>query len=530
MPLNSLPRAAVFRYPDPAAPAPAGRARWNNELPLTAPRNSLRGLARTAALLLLLAPLASCSSHAPAIRTPALAASMPAALQGPLKVTFTAPLVGSITTRMTARPSASGFIASTRSGIAWEFVGGVEGLLGRVFLPKLFPDGVILTWSSALPTGDSPATGHIGAGKFRSAAVTTRLTSFDSDIEILTPDGRRIATMRIEREDADAPPPSDYPALADRIATAFKAGVYDRSVASSFQAGRYLAQVRSSARIARDDVEFIFGSAIAGRNVKSSLPLVLRNAEMQAPGALAARGDLPTISVSFDPVTSIASLRFDAFLGAADVDAAFEEALAFDPAGLFIDLRNCPGVTLASLRVLSWVCDQPVDAGVFFGQRQRAAALKSGRTAFAEHAIDSASSIATIEAALDANGAARIRVQPVARAFHGPVAVRISSRTTTSAEPLADILKRTGRARIFGESTAGRPYLSRPLDIGQGWVLWLATCDYRGPAGERISAKGVRPDVEAARTQSRSAAIAWLGTQTRQELEPESTSASATPD
>src|SRR3954471_4947365 len=79
--------------------------------------------------------------HAERAERPVAAANAPA---GPYIATFSAPLIGEISCHMTAAPTPDGFVATTRRGVAWDFIGGIESLLGPVFLPKLFPDGVIL--------------------------------------------------------------------------------------------------------------------------------------------------------------------------------------------------------------------------------------------------------------------------------------------------------------------------------------------------------------------------------------------------
>jgi hypothetical protein len=277
-------------------------------------------------------------------------------------------------------------------------------------------------------------------------------------------------------------------------------------------------------------VEFAFAAIVAGRSqIRFSLPLVFKSADL-ASRALAAdwsRDDLATISVTFDEQTRIATVRADAFLDASDVDKAFQRALGYQPAGLLLDLHTCPGVTLASLRALAWVIDSELDAGTYFGPNLREPILRGEISGAATMSLDSPESLRAIEAHLDSGNAAHILVSPVITAdaehgpFRGPVAVLISKRTTTSAEPLAFLLRASGRARLFGEKTAGRPLLSRPADIGQGWVIWLAAADYRGPGGERLTGAGVKPDENLSKTAARNAAKAWLAERGRQSPRPD---------
>jgi hypothetical protein len=482
-------------------------------------RRKLASLVCLAALAAAVAlPLHSCGvgarSSIPAeagLPMPAAESRAVTALDGQYRVTFTAPLVGTISTRMVATTHGNAVTAQTRRGVAWDFIGGIEGVLGQVFIPKLFPSGVILTWNTPLPSEGEVAEGTIGAGKYKDASVLTRMTDPRGDIELISKDGRKIAVMRLEPE-AGSSTMADYKAMARNIERAVGERIYDKYQADSGAVRSYLRQVRRNAGMAKDDVEFIFGAAIAGRNIKFSLPLVMKDADLNSNPLTQgwSESDLATTEVKFDENTRIAEIRFDAFLGAEDVDKAFQQALKHDPIGIFIDVRNCPGVTLASLRVISWIATAPVDAGIFFGQKHRDQVIR-GRTAdIPVLTLDSAASVAEIEKSLDAQGAGRVMIHPIADPFTGPVAVRISKKTTTSAEPMVHILKQTGRAGIFGNKTAGRPYLSRPIDISQGWVLWLATCDYRDAAGRKID-KGIEPDAAIpSKNQARLTAIKWL--------------------
>lgn len=438
-------------------------------------------------------------------------------LAGDYIATIKAPLVGEVSSRVTVTPFKGGFTALTRPNIAWSMIGGIEGLFGPMFVKSLFPDGVILVWVSGLPENGRAGEGFIGPGEARRLQVRTRMTSPEDPVEIISPDGRRLATVTLRRPGPQEPA-SDYPALAAGVERAIKSRLYDGQLARSGSVRSYLRHLMSNARYAHDDVEFIFGAVMAARaHVNFALPLVFRAMDPDWKTQLA---DLSTITTEFDPVSGVATFRADAFLSAPEVDEMFEGILVHHPRGIVIDLTNCPGVTLASLRVASWVIDHPVDAGVFFGPGARDA-VKAGRTEALESlTLNSPDSVEAIENTLDNAGAARITVHPAEHAFHGPVAILTSKHTTTSAEPLVWTLKAAEHAdapwsslRIFGQATAGRPTLSRPAEVGSGWVVWVPALDYLPPAllaGES-TAPGCRPDHEpSARESTRRAALDWL--------------------
>jgi hypothetical protein len=65
-------------------------------------------------------------------------------------------------------------------------------------------------------------------------------------------------------------PSPTIPRLAARVDAAFRERIFDRDLLSTSGVRAYLSQLASSAKIARDDIEFIFGAVIAARNNVSS--------------------------------------------------------------------------------------------------------------------------------------------------------------------------------------------------------------------------------------------------------------------
>ena len=103
-------------------------------------------------------------------------------LKGVYKATVRAPFVGPISARFTAEPTEGGFVANSRPGVAWDMIGGVRGLLGQVFVPFLFPGGIILKWQSQSPEHGKPGDGWIQVGGIKSAGAKTRMTDPNSPI------------------------------------------------------------------------------------------------------------------------------------------------------------------------------------------------------------------------------------------------------------------------------------------------------------------------------------------------------------
>src|ERR1044071_4723754 len=116
-----------------------------------------------ALVLLASAWLAGCVS-APVKLEGKPSGSLSLPLRGVYKATVRAPFIGPVSARLSAAPSEHGFVANSRPGVAWDMIGGLEGILGPVLAPYLFPGGVILTWRSGLPGEGNPGEGFIGVG------------------------------------------------------------------------------------------------------------------------------------------------------------------------------------------------------------------------------------------------------------------------------------------------------------------------------------------------------------------------------
>jgi carboxyl-terminal processing protease len=58
----------------------------------------------------------------------------------------------------------------------------------------------------------------------------------------------------------------------------------------------------------------------------------------------------------------------------------------------------------------------------------------------------------------------------------------------------AAALQSIGRARVFGDTTAGQALPATTQQLPSGDVLLLAIADIRGPHGERLEGRGVVPN------------------------------------
>jgi carboxyl-terminal processing protease len=85
------------------------------------------------------------------------------------------------------------------------------------------------------------------------------------------------------------------------------------------------------------------------------------------------------------------------------------------------------------------------------------------------------------------------RAEPVAP-FAGPVAILVDLLSVSTSEIFAGGMQEIGRARVFGENSAGQALPATLLRLPNGDVLMHVVADFTMPGGMRIEGRGIRPD------------------------------------
>jgi carboxyl-terminal processing protease len=78
--------------------------------------------------------------------------------------------------------------------------------------------------------------------------------------------------------------------------------------------------------------------------------------------------------------------------------------------------------------------------------------------------------------------------------FKGPVAILVDAMTASTSEIFATGMQRIGRARVFGERSAGAALPALMHALPSEDVFVHAVADFTDPAGSRIEGAGVIPD------------------------------------
>lgn len=184
-------------------------------------------------------------------------------------------------------------------------------------------------------------------------------------------------------------------------------------------------------------------------------------------------------------------IAFNAFMDPMNLLPAYEAAVkdCLDCAGLIIDVRgNGGGMPPVAMGMAGWLTNE---TDHYFGTM---------------HTRDTE---------------LRFVVNPRPEPFNGPVAVLIDALSASASEIFAGGLRDMGRARLFGERTAGAVLPAHFKELPNGDFFYYPIADYYSANGERLEGIGVAPDVPAPHTRpsllqgkdnALEAALLWLKT------------------
>ena len=217
-----------------------------------------------------------------------------------------------------------------------------------------------------------------------------------------------------------------------------------------------------------------------------------------APGQPTRFGNLPEMQahagherITLEDGTTVGVIRFNIWMPvlSARLDAAVDSLRDAD--GIVVDLRGNPGGVGGMAAGF---------AGHFAERRDTLAIMRMrGSTLY-------------------------LPVIPRARPYTGPVAILTDAQSASTSEFFAGGMQKLGRARVFGETTAGQALPAHLRRLPNDDVLMHAVADFVGPTGERFEGVGVTPDVAAPPTREAllagrdpalEAAARWISEQRR---------------
>ncbi len=176
----------------------------------------------------------------------------------------------------------------------------------------------------------------------------------------------------------------------------------------------------------------------------------------------------------------------------AAISAAYHEITARPARALIIDLRRNAGGAFAVAPLVGHLLERGYDSGVFISQRGRSGGPVE-RAAIEQLAPWRDGSLRRFWAEVQATPYTRLRFEPLAPRYAGPVTVLTSALTASAAELATDTLLGAGRAQVYGERTAGQMLSQKPFDLPDGLLLFVPVADYHAWHSGRIEGRGVAP-------------------------------------
>ena len=254
------------------------------------------------------------------------------------------------------------------------------------------------------------------------------------------------------------------------------------------------------AKRAYDDLDLLLGFREARRAAPFS-HFDLRRSHQSAAEMFtyfdAMRVGFESATVEFDG--DVAVLKVRTMMGADTIEqiqAAYAEIDARQPATLIIDLRGNRGGAFAVKPLVEHVIDEPLDAGYFLSQvwNRDNSTLPSKEQVLATDPWDGWSLIAFWNSVKEAE-LLRVQFQPATPNFDGEVFVLLDSAAESATEMAADALSSSGLATVVGQPSGGKMLSQSMFDLNQGFVVAVPVADYYSFTNGRIEGNGVAVDV-----------------------------------
>lgn len=407
--------------------------------------------------------------------------------------------------RLAVEPAGTGgWQAFSRPGAAGELAGWPRATVGRL-LGKLPPRGALVRVESGTATsrgGQVMVTGRMVALSLGERTLSGVLADGRMRGELRRTSGSPAGTFEAVPA-ADLRPVRDYPALAARMRSAIAAGIYDPELLNRPEWRSFFRELDARFASVPDDVHAmaVFYALLPRLHMShlelfrdpriAATPLDSLLTENRNPDAL--------VSLSF-PAPGVARLRVTRWSGVtAAVDRAFVRIDSAAPHTLILDIRGNRGGDVSSMSPLAHLVRDRVDGGVFLGPGWYR--THRGRPTPAELAaipVLSGGDARSVTYGVRQHGALRGVVPPRSPHFGGRVFLLVDETSGSASEPLAHLLKTTGRATLVGERTGGGMLSAPPHPVGDGWVMIFPEADYFAADGTRLEGNGVRPHVAVA--------------------------------
>lgn len=286
----------------------------------------------------------------------------------------------------------------------------------------------------------------------------------------------------------------DYAALNAALRSTIAQHIYDQALLQTKAWRKFERKTGRIAKRVQDDVEYFFGFTVFAQALPfSHLSLML----MEETPSLTPGPDERHVTIeAIDAATAYMDVR--SFAGSAqEMEAICDTLRQGGFRALIVDLRNNTGGGLDSaLPFGECIATDTMDAGYFVTNKWASRVSRPpAPEAFTALPIAQERTTEAFLAALKTSDGRHLVLYPRSDAFQGKVYVLTSNKTASTCEPIVDALKRTGRAIIVGEATAGAMLSAAFFQVRGKYHLFLPIADYFNAGLQRLDQVGVQPDI-----------------------------------
>lgn len=288
---------------------------------------------------------------------------------------------------------------------------------------------------------------------------------------------------------------TDYVTLYVAMRSTIEKNIYDQALLKTKEWQTFDKKFTTVAKRVQDDVEFFFGFSVLSQGLPfSHLNLLLLE---ETPSLAADTSERNVFLKTIDAAILYMDVR--SFGGSAqEMDAVCDTVLNGGFSTLILDLRKNGGGGLDSaLPFGESIVTDTVDAGYFVTNTWASKATRPPTAAaFNELPIAQERTTEAFIETLKNSAGRHLVLYPRNDAFKGKVYILTSNRTASTCEPIVDALKRSGRATIVGENTAGAMLSATIFQVQGKYHLFLPIADYYNADLQRLDQVGVKPDIE----------------------------------
>lgn len=304
---------------------------------------------------------------------------------------------------------------------------------------------------------------------------------------------------------------TDYVLLYQDIKNLTKNKLFDPKILKSRKWEKFNENMENVSTKAKDDIEFIFAFFFYKRSLPFSHYYLFK--ESHVPLTTNSTAERQSNLKYKKLEDNVGLLTVSSFGGSKkEVDSVFSHVNSDKIQKLIIDLRgNSGGSIEAGLTLMKHLIDTTYYGGVFLTQKyfQKYSELPKTGDYNQFEKFNEANFDLLIEGIHNKTGL-YLFVDPNETNFKGELHVLINSATASTCEPLIYALKKSKRALLIGETSAGAMLNGEIFKLEKGYSLVVPTATYYTSDGFKIDKVGVKPNIKVKSNQALKKSLSLL--------------------